>query len=69
MEARYRVIMLGSILAVALAISGTFAAATSAMGIYTSTDIAIGFVWFFTISFLVSTPLLIPRLRRRLGTR
>ncbi len=49
------------------AITALFIAAATLIGGYTWLDIAIGSVWFFTISFIISPPLLLPRLKRRLG--
>ncbi len=68
MSKRYRtVLMLGSCLASATATTALFIAAATLIGTYNFLDIAIGAVWFFTISFIVSMPLLLPRLKRRLG--
>ncbi len=68
MARTYRtLVMLGSCLASAIAITALFIAAATLIGAYTWTDIAIGSIWFFTISFIVSLPLLLPRLKRRLG--
>ena len=59
-------IYVGVCLAVALAVAGAFALTATWMGTYTPTDIAIGGLWFFVISFIASMPLLIPKLRSRL---
>ena len=59
-------IYVASCLAIALAIAGVFALTATWAGMYTQTDIAIGTLWFFVISFIASMPLLIPKLRSRL---
>ena len=56
---------LGVCLAAALAITALFAAVALGMGVYTSIDLAIGSVWFFSITFMASMPLIIPRIQRR----
>lgn len=60
-------LMLSICLSFATAITALFIAAATLIGRYTSLDITIGSVWFFTISIIVSLPLLLPRLRPRLG--
>ncbi|MDJ0270778.1 MAG: hypothetical protein NXY59_09630 [Aigarchaeota archaeon] len=68
MARAYRtLVMLGSCLASATAITALFIAAATLVGAYTWLDIAIGSIWFFTISFIVSLLLLLPRLKRMLG--
>ena len=59
-------IMLGACLLTATLITSVFIIIATNIGSYTPTDIAIGSIWFFVISFIASMPLLIPKLRRRL---
>lgn len=66
MKTSSTVLLLGICLVVALAITGIFVLAATSLGTYTTIDITIGTVWFFTISFIISLPLLIPRLRKRI---
>ena len=51
-------------LAAALAVASTFLAAAWLSRAYTELDLAVGFLWFFSVSFIASMPLLIPRVKR-----
>lgn len=53
--------------ATALAVTFVFLAAAMIRGAYTPVDLLIGSVWFFSISLIVSMPLFIPRLKRKLN--
>lgn len=58
--------LLGICLLASLGVTALFTLAAASLGTYTQIDITIGTTWFFTISFITSMPLLIPKLRKRL---
>ena len=68
MKTASTILILALCLAVALGIAGIFTLISISLGSFKPLDITIGAIWFFMISFIVSMPLLIPRLRKRIGT-
>ncbi|MBI2184033.1 MAG: hypothetical protein HYU39_03635 [Thaumarchaeota archaeon] len=64
---RVRAAMLGSCLLASSAATLIFYLATSANPQYSPTDIYLGSVWTFVLSTIISSPLLIPRIRRKIG--
>ena len=63
---RVAVLSIGLCLVIASAITLGFLAVALSMRVYSFVDLAIGSVWFFTVSLLISMPLLIPRMRKML---
>ncbi|MFQ6134372.1 MAG: hypothetical protein ACE5KU_00965 [Nitrososphaerales archaeon] len=62
---RYKILAIGSCLLFATLMTSAFTAAALQLGKYTQVDIYVGVAWFFVISLIISSPLLLPRIRKR----
>ncbi len=65
MKLKHKLLVAGFCLLFAALLTTAFTVAAARLGRYTTVDIYIGALWFFTISLILSSPLLLPRVRKR----
>lgn len=59
--------MAGSCFILATLVAAGFTLAALQTGTHSQVDLVLGAAWTFTLSLIVSSPVLIPRIKRRLG--
>ncbi|MGQ9469748.1 MAG: hypothetical protein ACUVTD_08035 [Nitrososphaerales archaeon] len=62
-----KLVMIGSCLLLAILITVTFMVIALQTGKHSQMDIYLGAAWTFTLSLIVSSSLLIPRIRKKFG--